>query len=200
MQDARDGGWQTAEVRPTGKTDATSSFWVRAFRRTPSWIIFLILAALYVILLLGKDLLTGEPVGLADIAAATIVGLVVSAVIFWIARWKRARDDKNPSGSLTATNFERAMSSGRLPQDAAAEQWIPELVKAIRTDRIMAWVGPLLFGGFTGLGIFLITQNPEHPWFWVLATTFFVAIAIWYPIWTHRRRKKLQGLISQFPT
>lgn len=177
-----------------------SDFWAKALRRTPNWIIFLVIAALYVIFLLGKDLLSGESVGPADVAAASIAGLVISAATFWVSRWKTAREGKKPSGSLTATNFERAISTGRPPQDASAEQWVPELHKAIRTDRVMAWAGPLLFAGFTGLGIFSISQNLEHPWFWVLATIFFAAIAIWYPIWTRRRRTKLQNLINQFPT
>ncbi len=64
----------------------------------------------------------------------------------------------------------------------------------------MAWIGPLLFGAFGSLGIYLIIDNPEHPWFWVLATIFFFSVAAWYPIWTRRRRPKLLGLIAQLPT
>lgn len=187
------------DVNPTEKTVRKSNFWARALRRTPNWIIFLIIAAMYVIFLLGEDLLSGESVRPADVAVAAITALVISALIFWLTGWKSARDGKRPSGSLTATNFERAMSTGRPPPEASAEQWISELHKAIRTDRIMAWVGPLLFGGFGSMGIYLINENSEHPWFWVLATAFFFSVAAWYPIWTRRRRPKLLGLIAQFP-
>jgi len=188
------------DVNPAEQAARKSSFWARALRRAPNWIIFLIIAALYVIFLLGKDLLSAESVGPADIALAASTGLVLSAVIFWVTRWKSARDGKKPSRSLTATNFERAMSTGRPPHDASAEQWLPELHRAIRADRIMAWIGPLLFGAFGGMGIYLISENSERPWFWVLATIFFFSVAAWYPIWTRRRRPKLLGLIAQFPT
>ncbi|MHA7218295.1 hypothetical protein ACX80L_05330 [Arthrobacter sp. MDT1-48-3] len=175
-------------------------FWVRALRRTPNWIIFLVIAVLYAVFLLGKDLLTGETVVLADVALAVLSGLALSAVIFWVNRWKSAREKKKPSGSPTQTNVERAMSTRRIPDDASAEQWVPELRKAIRADRVMAWIGPLLFGAFGVMGIYLIIDNPEHPWFWILATIFFFSVGAWYPIWTRRRRKKLLALIAQFPT
>lgn len=187
-------------VTPTEQTAKKKGVWGRALRRLPGWLIFLIIAALYVSFLLGKDLLSGESIGPADVALAALTGLVVPAVILWINRWKNLRDKKKPSGTPTATNFERAMSTGRPPLDATAEQWVPELQRAIRADRVMAWIGPLLFGAFGSLGVSLIINNPEHPWFWVLATIFFFSLAAWYPIWTRRRRPKLLGLIAQFPT
>lgn len=187
-------------VTHTEQSAKKKSVWGRALRRLPNWLIFLIIAALYVSFLLGKDFLSGESIGPADVALAAVTGLVVSTVILWINRWKSFRDRKKPSGTPTATNFERAMSTGRPPHDATAEQWVPELHRAIRADRVMAWIGPLLFGAFGSLGISLIINNPEHPWFWVLATIFFFSIAAWYPMWTRRRRPKLLGLIAQFPT
>jgi len=89
-------------VNPAEKTPRTSGIWARALRRTPNWIIFLLIAALYVVFLLGKDLLSGESVGPADVALAAFSGLVISAVIFWVNRWKIARDGKKPSGSPRA--------------------------------------------------------------------------------------------------
>lgn len=176
-----------------------SGFWIRTLRRTPKWVIFVVFAALYAAFLLGQDLLTGEAIRPGHVAGAAFTGLVVAAVTVWLNRWKSARDSKKASGSFTATSFERAMSTGQVPKDAAPEQWVPALHKAVRMDRHMAWGGPLLFGGFTALGISLTIQNPEHPWFWVLATVSFASIAVWYPIWVSRRRVKLQGLITQFP-
>lgn len=126
------------DVTPTEQAAKGKGVWGRVLRRLPNWLIFLIIAALYVIFLLGKDLLSGESVGPADVALAALTGLVVSAVIFWVNRWKSSRDRKKPSGTPTATNFVRAMSTGRPPHDASAEQWVPELHRAIRADRVMA--------------------------------------------------------------
>lgn len=169
-------------------------------RRRSNWIYFLVLATLYVLLLLGMDLLSGEALEPADVAVAVVTGLVISGAILLVSRWKSSRERREPPGSLTRSKFERAMSAGRPPLDASPAQWVPELHRAIRRDRWLAWAGPLLFAGFTALSIYLITENREHPWFWVLATGFFAGTAIWYPIWTHRRRPKLQRLIDQFST
>lgn len=175
-------------------------FWARTLQRTPKWILFLSFAGLYALLSLGQNFLTGEPVRLGHVVGAVFAGLIVVSVGIWSARWQSHRDSKKPSGSLTATTFEQALASGEPPQGAVADQWVPKLHKAIRTDRIMAWVGPLLFGGFTALGIYLTVTNPDYPWFWVIATVAFAGIGLWYPIWVRRRRMKLEKLINQFPT
>lgn len=175
-------------------------FWVRTLQRTPNWILFLVAAGLYALYSLGQKLLTGEPVRPGHVVGAVLAGVVAVAVGFWLIRWQGRRESRKPSGSLTATNLERALASGRPPADAVADQWIPRLYRAIRSDRIMAWAGPLLFGAFTVLGIFLTATNPEYPWFWVLATVAFASIAVWYPIWVRRRRVQLERLINSFST
>jgi hypothetical protein len=49
--------------------------------------------------------------------------------------------------------------------------------------------GPILFGLFTAMGIFLIFGDPEHPWFGVLVAALCLGIVIWYPVWIPRRRQ-----------
>lgn len=173
-------------------------FWVRTLRRTPKWVLLLVAAALYALYSLGEKLLTGEQVRPGHVVGAVFAGVVVAAAGFLTVRWQSRRDSKKPPGSLTATNFERALASGNLPGDAEADDWVPKLHRAIRTERIMAWAGPLLFGGFTVMGIFLAVTNPDYPWFWILVTGIFAATAIWYPIWVRRRRVKLEALIDHF--
>lgn len=173
-------------------------FWVKTLQRTPKWILILVVAVLYALYSIGERLLTGERVGPGHVVGAVFAGVMVAAAGFLAVRWQSRRDSKKPPGSLTSTNFERALTSGNPPEDAEADEWVPKLHRAIRTDQIMAWAGPLLFGGFTVMGIFLTVTNPDYPWFWVLATGFFAATAIWYPIWVRRRRMKLQALIDHF--
>lgn len=165
----------------------------------PGWVVFPLIAVLYTVGMLGKDYLTGEALVPMRIAVTAAGGVAVSALIFWLVRRQRARERTKPQGWPTVTNFRTALSSGRLPEGAGAEQWVPELTKTMRQEQSMVWIGPLLFAGFAGLGIFLIIDNPDHPWLWVIATVLFIALALWYPIWTSRRRKAMQNLIAEFP-
>lgn len=165
----------------------------------PKWVLFLLIAAFYTFFMLGRDFLTGESLEPARIVVTAASGVVVTAFIFWFTRWQQARERKKPAGWPTVTNFKAAVSTGRLPQHARAEQWIPELTKTIRLERHMGWIGLLLFGGFATLGVFLTIDNPDHPWLWMIATVCFAAIAAWYPPWVIRRRVTLRNLITEFP-
>ncbi|MET1088004.1 MAG: hypothetical protein ABWY04_12930 [Arthrobacter sp.] len=75
---------------------------------------------------------------------------------------------------------------------------MPELTKIIRQERHMGWSGPLMFGLFTAIGIFLIFDRPEHPWLGVFCTITFLGLAVWFPISVRRRRPRIQALIDQF--
>lgn len=178
---------------------AVPSAGTAALRRLPGWFVFLLIAALYTSVMLGMDYLTGENIEPLSIAVTAASGIALSAVIFWLVRWQRTRERRKPDGWPTATNFRAAVSSGQLPEGARPEQWVPELKKAIRMEWPMAWIGMTLFIGFAGLGVFLIIDNPDYPWFWALATVVFTVLAVWYPIWAPRRRRKMQELIDQFP-
>lgn len=164
----------------------------------PGWVVFPLIAVLYTVGMLGKDFLTGESLEPMRIAVTAVAGIVVSVAIFGLLSWQSARERKKPEGWPTVTNFRKALSTGRPPKGARAEQWVPELTKAIRQERSITWIGPLLGVGLAGLGVFLVIDNPDYPWFWVIDTVLFIALAVWYPIWTPRRRKKMQVLIAQF--
>ena len=85
------------------------------------------------------------------------------------SRWIRARERRKPSGSPTVTNINEAMSTGRLPEHASADQWVPELSGIIRQEQWSAWVGAALFGLSAAMGVFLVFDKPEHPWLGLLA-------------------------------
>lgn len=179
--------------------DDRVSGWVRLLRRAPRWALVLGIAVAYTVFMLGMKLLQGEEMDPVEVAVTGALGLAVGGFALWFTRWQPARERKKPAGWPTATRLKEAVSTGRLPEGAAAEQWIPELTKIAAQERYMIWIGPLLFGAFAAMGVFLTLENPDHPWFWVLATIGFAGIAVWYPIWIPRRRTRIEGLIAQSP-
>lgn len=47
------------------------------------------------------------------------------------------------------------------------------------------------------LVIFLIFDQPGHPWFGVVCTALFAGITIWLPCGIRRRRTRIEGLIAK---
>ncbi|MET1156393.1 hypothetical protein [Arthrobacter sp.] len=173
--------------------------WQGLVRRTPLWILVLVFAVVWAALQLGMRLLRGKEIAPEDVPIYGVSGVITGILMLVVTRWVLRRERKQPPGSPTATNIKRAIATGRLPEHATAERWVLELNKIIRQERHMMWIGPLVFGLFTAMGIFLVFGDPEHPWFGVLLTPLFLGIAIWYPVWIPRRRRTIQALIDQFP-
>lgn len=170
--------------------------WRGLIRRSPNWVIALAIAVLYTALTLGMDLLKGdgfEPVKVTINAAG---GFFLGWFALWINRWRQARDRKKSEGSVTTPRLQQAVSIGRLPEHASADQWVPELQKIARQERHWVWGGPLFFGIFAAGGVFLIVDDPDHPWYGVFISACFLSAAIWYPIWIKRRRARINGLIA----
>ncbi|MFJ5696570.1 hypothetical protein [Arthrobacter sp. NPDC093139] len=170
--------------------------WRALVRRSPNWLIVVAIAVVYTALILGMDFLKGEEIEPEKAALTAVLGLGLGCFAIWINRWKQARDRRQPQGAPTATNVQQAISSGQLPEHATAEEWLPELQKIVRQERHWAWGGPLFFGLFTAMGIFLIFDDPAHPWFGVFVSACFLGAAVWYPIWVRRRRARINGLIA----
>jgi hypothetical protein len=171
--------------------------WQARLRRAPLWVIGLATAVMWSVVMLGMDALQGKDLGVARVGAVAAGGTVVAVGVVLVGRWGQARDRKLPPGAATARNLNRAVATGKLPGQAIAEEWVPGLRKIIRQDRHMIWVGPLVFGLFAASGIFLIFDRPDHPWFGVACTVFFIVAAIWMPIWVRRRRARIEGLIAE---
>lgn len=170
--------------------DDDESRWIRLLRRTPRWGLVLGVAVVFTIAMLGMELLKGEELEPIEIAVTGAGGLAVGGFAVWFAMWQRARESKKPAGWPTVTNLKEAVAKGRLPEGAAAEQWVPELSRIVAQERY-------LLGAFTAMGVFLIFENPDHPLFWVLATIGSAAAAVLYPIWVPRRRKRIEALIAE---
>jgi hypothetical protein len=178
-------------------TDRAKVRWQALLRRAPHWVVGLCAAVLWSVMMVGLEVLRGrdlDAVGFAEIGAG---GLIVCAFITLFRRWRVARDRKLPPGSATARNLDRAITTGKLPEQAVAEEWVPGLQKIIRQDRRVVWVGPAVFGLFTALSVFLIFDRPDRPWFGAVCSALFLGIAIWSPFSTRRRRLRIEGLIAK---
>lgn len=180
-------------------TEKSGHSWQDLLRRAPTWVLVLVFVIIWSAVVLGLDFLRGEDIEAADVALTGVGGLVVAAFSLWFNRRVMAKEQKRPPGSPTGTNITRAVSTGQLPEKASANEWVPELSKIIRQERHMVWVGPLVFGLATALGVFLSFGKPDHPWFGVVCSALFLSLAIWIPGSVRRRRVRIQKLLAQFP-
>jgi hypothetical protein len=184
-------------------TENSKRTWQGLVRRTPLWILVLVIATAWAALQLGIRFLRGKEVAAEDVliygAIYGAFGVALGVFTLWMGFRAAAKERALPPGSPTTSNIKKAISTGRLPEGASAEQWEPELIRILVQERHMMWIGPLLFGLFAVMGIFLIFDKPEHPWFGVLCTPLFLGIAIWYLVSMPRRRARIHALLAQFP-
>ena len=178
---------------------ADSGGWRGLVRRTPLWVLVLVFAIAWAGVQLGMRLLQGKEVATEDVGMYGFFGVVNGILMLVVTRWVLRRERKLPPGSPTATNIKKAIATGRLPEYASAGQWEPELDKIIRQERHMTWIGPLLFGLFTVMCVFLVFDDPEHPWFGVVCGVVFLGLGVWFPLWVRLRRPRIQALLDQFP-
>jgi uncharacterized membrane protein YhaH (DUF805 family) len=180
-------------------TDDSRGGWKGLVRRTPLWILVLVIAAAYAALQLGMRLLRGKEVAAEDVAIYGAFGVVFGIFTLWMTVRTGRKGQSLPPGLPTASNIQKAISTGELPEQASAAQWEPELVRILVQERYMMWIGPILFGLFTAMGIFLIFDDPEHPWFGVFVTPIFLGLTIWCQVSIPRRRVRIEKLLAQFP-
>lgn len=172
---------------------------IRLLRRTPLWILVLVLALAWTVFQLSVRFLRGEEIDAGWVVFEGILGLFLASFALWLTFRMRAREKRLPPGSPTGYKMDDAISTGKLPDGASAGEWVPKLQRLLRQERHMMWAGPLLGGLFTALGIFLVLDSPDHPWFGALFAAASLGMAVWYPLWIRRRRVRMQGLLDQFP-
>ena len=175
------------------------NFLIRFIRRTPLWLLVLIWAVGWTTLQLGTRLLRGDGIDAWWVVYNGIMGIVLGSFMMWMALRFQAREKLQAPGSPTNSNIATAMSTGKLPVEASAGAWVPQLRKTLRQERHIVWAGPLLFGLFTALGIFLVLDSPDHPWFGGLFAAACLGTTAWYPLWIRRRRAQIQRLLDQLP-
>lgn len=171
--------------------------WQGLLRRTPEWLIVLVIATGWVALQLAMRLLMGKEVEAEYVAVTGSFGVALGVFTLWFSGRTQAKERALPPGSPSGANITRAMSTGQLPELASAEQWEAELIWMLIQDRHMVWAGPLICGLFTALGVFLAFGRPQHPWFGVVFTVAFLGMTVWFPVWVRRRRKRIQELLAK---
>lgn len=170
----------------------------RAPHRLPRWALVPVFTIAFTAWLLGVQLLRGNALRWVDIALTVTITLMGALLVLWFVRRHDARVAAQPSGWPTKDRFQSAVSTGRLPEQATADQWMPKLRRAAAQERHMVWIGPLFFAAFSALGIYLALDDPAHPWFGLLFSLAFAAMAVFYPWWSVRQRRRIQQLMAQF--
>lgn len=173
--------------------------WQRVLRLAPRLVVVLAIAIAWSAIFLGLEILQGDNVQPVDVAITGVLGLAAAFFALWLGRRVPATERTLPAGSPTGTNIAGAISTGRLPEQASAEEWVPELLWILIRERHMVWIGPLVCGLFATLGVFLALGMPEHPWLGVLFAAASLGMALWFPILIRRRRVRIQVLLDQFP-
>ncbi|MEY9953928.1 hypothetical protein [Leifsonia sp. EB34] len=116
------------------------------------------------------------------------IGAAVGAVVFGalfaliVARQRRAGGGVSMAQAVTD-----AIRAGRAPDGASAEEWRPLLERRRRQARLMRWLGPVVFGLFAALAVYLMITDGSRLILEVVFLLFFLGIAIWYPIGTSRQ-------------
>jgi hypothetical protein len=176
----------------------SGGYWQGPLRLARRLMVVLAVAIALSAMFLGLEILQGDDVEPVDVVITGVLGLAVASYALWLGRRGQAKDRTLPAGSPTGTNIARAISTGRLPKQASAEEWEAELIWILIRERHMVWIGPLVCGLFAALGVFLALAMPEHPWFGVLFAATSSGMALWFPILIRRRRVRIQALIDQF--
>jgi hypothetical protein len=157
-----------------------------------------VVALVEAILFGGFSLLVNIATGLARLNSAAVIGAAASGLIFGIfmsvfIRFQRSRS----GGAVMARSVTNAIKSGKLPETATAEEWGPLLDRRRRQARLYRWVGPVEFGLFALLGVYLLFSDPTRALLWGFEILLFVAAVAAYPIWANRQVSKIDALRNQ---
>ncbi|MFJ5695815.1 hypothetical protein ACIP9X_18450 [Arthrobacter sp. NPDC093125] len=105
--------------------------------RPPLWLVGVASAVFWTVAMLGMDVLRGEEMGPPKVAVTSVFGLLFGAFVVGFGRFVHARNRATPAAWPTTLNLKNAVVTGRLPEGASADQWIPELAKIIRSEKRM---------------------------------------------------------------
>jgi hypothetical protein len=160
------------------------------------WTVAAILAVVFAAGVYGFDAaIRPNHVGWVRLVAALGGGVLYGACM---ALFFRSQQRKY-GGQSTSRAIEKAIKAGELPESVQPEIWLPLLERKRRSDRFMAWAGPVEFALFTALDVYLIATQPGV-WFWGVSAAGFAGLGIWIPFWTVRRKPKIDALIAQLKT
>jgi hypothetical protein len=156
------------------------------------WILFAWFAgayflATYGIGLLDKSARLDPSDALIRVGGSVLFGGVMTA----LTAWQRRRN----GGLHTLVRMNKAIKSGTVPEDAEPSLWVPALQRRRRQNEQVRWFSPIVFGLFTILGIWLITQEPDNVIAWII-TVLFVAIAIYSVVQSRMMVAKIDVVLA----
>jgi hypothetical protein len=126
------------------------------------------------------------------LVGALVGGLSFGFVMMASVRWMQKRN----GGPTTAAAIEKAVRTRAVPMEADPVAWLPLVERKRRSESRLTWLGPVEFGLFTVLGVYLVMTDPGV-WIWWICLLLFAVAAIALPLWSLRRRPKIDWLIRE---
>jgi hypothetical protein len=120
-------------------------------------------------------------------------GLIFAGVMTGIVAVRRRRS----GGAGTLYEINRSLKTGQIPEHAEPSIWMPALERRERSLRRTIWLGPLEFGIFALLSLWLLFLGPL-PLLPLILFAAFIALIIWVSIATRRQNRQVERLRSQF--
>lgn len=156
----------------------------------PVWVAALFSGVLFAVLFTGVQvLLQHQPVGLRTLVTALFEAIFFSLFMgLFFAHARRA------SGGATAANeLARAVKGGQIPAGADTQAMSKALSWRTRQASTTRWLGPVVFGLFALLGVWLALSAP---WWWLLVA-FFLALAVFTSLSSARDLRRIETIQSQ---
>lgn len=175
---------QMAPAVPGTSTDGDGAIVRQWMNRQPVYVVGIVTGGLFGVLTYGLNLATGMQQTGWRSAAVAVIGAVVFGALFALFTARRRRAAGGVSKAQAVTD---AIKAGRAPADASAEEWRPLLERRRRQARLVRWLGPLVFGIFSALAVYLIVTDRTRLVLDVVFLVVFLGIAIWYPIGASRQ-------------
>lgn len=164
--------------------------------RQPAAVSGIFAGLLFGVLFFGVNVATG----LQRVSWASVFGAAVAAVLFGVAMGffvhRQRRSAGEPGLARAVTD---AIKNGCLPANAPVGEWEAALERRRRQAKRYGWLGPVEFGLFSLLAVYLIVTDRPPVVFWVASLLFFLALTIWYPIHYVRQVRRIDKLERQLP-
>ncbi len=146
----------------------------------------------------GALFLVNPLAGLGGITWSSVTGAAVAGLLFGVAMGFVINAQRKRSGGVSrARAVTNALKSGQLPPEATVDEWAPLLGRRMHQARLFRRAGPLEFGLFALLGVYLFFTVPAGRALWSVEIVFFLVLVVWYPIWAAREVPKIRALERQ---
>jgi uncharacterized membrane protein len=136
--------------------------------------------------------------GVQPFSIASVIGAACAGVVFGVLMSITIYVQRRRSGdAATARAVAMAVKTGRLPDAAEQHVWGPLLERQRRQARRLRWLGPVEFGLFAMLAVYLMLRGSIPLPLAAAEFAFFLALAIAFPIANTRRLRRIEALERQ---